>query len=224
MSQSHFYPGKNLSDICTSCYTELTQRSSSDCSGDNTTSYCSGTCNTSCNSAQNYGNISFNESGCQTLAEHGDLSFSGFNATQNGIIYNYWTHSKWNELQEAIEDAYNIGQKSSTNQSRDLYFTRVNSNDVITAEQYNQFSKNVRTNFNCSNGDAPLVEKDNTIITKTLSDQLDKLLNNSTFNSSVCDLCNTGSQTNCSYNCSCNYNCCNYNCCNYNCNYNCNNS
>jgi hypothetical protein len=91
-----------------------------------------------------------------------------------------------------------------------------NTNDIITAKQYNSFIEASKEHFN--NEEAVEVKKDVTVISKSLSDQLDELINNNKFSSSVCDICNTGSQHSCSYNCECNYNCCNHNCsCNHQC-------
>lgn len=220
MSQTTFYPSSSKSALCESCYTGQSQRTSSSCSGSNTTPYCD-SCNSICNSAQNYGNLSIGK--CSVL-QHPDIDFSGFNAKQGDFIYKYWTADKWNELQEIFSLLYSIGNKKST---EDIYtpvsFTQVckneNSNNLITADQYNAFIDASTEHFN-NDINTQTVEKDNTIISKSLSDQLDKLLQNSFFNSSICDICNVGSQHSCTYNCACNYNCCNYDC-QYNCQYNC---
>lgn len=218
MTQTTFYPGKFQSSLCTLCYSGVTERKKTDCSGSNTTGWCD-TCNSICNSAQNYGALTQFQN-C-AVSEHADIDFSKFNAVAGQGIHSYWTADKWNELQEVFELLYNIGQQKSTNQivtpitfSRVCSFNDDNINSVITADQYNSFI-NASKHFN--NSKTTSVTQNVTTISKSLSDQLDNLIDNNTFKSSVCDICNIGSQHYCAYNCSCNYNCCNYNCCDYNC-------
>ncbi len=164
-----------------------------------------GNCNVLCNSSQSYCSL-----GRQSISSMvGD--FSGFNVKTDDFIWEKWTTSKWNELQNKYATANSLGMRSS--QGASLSFTPAQKDMVITADLYNEIAKASQA----FGGSTPYVSVDQ-LITADLSDALDNGFAGSKFRSGVCDVCNSGTQHNCGYNCACNYNCCNYNC---NCNYQC---
>lgn len=170
--------------------------------------------------------------GIQYISTHGDVGpFSGFGVATDNLIFKKWTASKWNELQKLYETANSLGLKSS--QNGNFSFTRAQAdpcnnlhpaNSLITAEKYNQFSSAAKA-FSAIIPTVSGVTDTNpgTVIEKKHSDALETGFSNSKFKTSVCDICNVGTQHNCGYNCQCNYNC-SYNCyynCSYNCSHNC---
>ena len=218
MAQTKFYPASSVSNICTSCYSSGQSSSCKPKNGSSQNSTYCGSCNTSCNTSQAYCSI-----GYQLISSHGDVgSFSGFNVSKDDIIFKKWTHEKWNQLQNKYKIAGSVGKTFSQGSPS---FTQVDTNDIITADLYNEFYTAAQ-NFNASSYISK-VEKNN-VIKESHSTALENSFSHSKFNSSVCDICNVGRQHNCGYNCNCNYNCnhnCDYNCsynCSYNCNHNCN--
>ncbi|MBE6148312.1 MAG: hypothetical protein E7167_02190 [Firmicutes bacterium] len=217
-----YYPAGTVNEVCEACYA-----SESSCKpdfGSSTESTYCGNCNVQCNTSQSFCSI-----GIQNISSHGNVgSFSGFGATSDNLIFEKWTASKWNELQQLYEIANGLGIKQ--NQGASFSFTRAAAdpcnnthpaNSLITAEKYNEFS----TAAEKFGSYIPTVTggPSGTVITAGHSTNLENGFSNAKFNTSVCDICNAGTEHNCGYNCSCNYNCgynCNYNCCNHNCNKN----
>lgn len=221
-AQSNFYPAATIDEVCNGCYASESVCSCGSGSNQNST-YC-GTCNVDCNTQQSYCALNM-----QTITQHGDVgSFGGFGANLNDIIYQKWTHTLWNRLQDNFLTADRMG--ISEPQGAGFGFTPaaqghptppINppypANSLVTAAQYNQFS----TAAAAFSAAIPAVNQGD-IIKATHSAALETGYAAGQFRNTVCDICNgTASQHNCGYNCSCNYNCCNYNCCNYDCSYDC---
>ena len=215
-AQTIYYPAASVEDVCNSCYVS---GESSDCKPDNGSSqnsiYC-GTCNVDCNTSQAYCDI-----GHESITSHGNVgSFSGFGANVNDLIHANWTVAKWNELHDLYLTANNMGLKSP--QGASLSFSTVSNGNLYTSKLYNEFS----TAASAFGSSTPSVNPED-LITVGRSKALETGFANGKFNSSVCDICNAGTQHNCGYNCNCNYNCnhnCNYNCkydCSYDCSYDC---
>lgn len=221
-----YYPASKVEDICNGCYASESACSKPLNGSSQNSTYC-GTCNVDCNTSQTFCGL-----GVQVISNHADVgTFGGFGATTDALIFEKWTASKWNELQQLYEKANSLGITSS--QGGGFSFTRAVSdrcnnthpaNSLITADKYNQFSTAAAA-FSSTIPTVTGVTKDNpgTPIRLEHSTALETGFANAKFKTSVCDICNVGTQHNCGYNCQCNYNC-SYNCyynCSYNCSHNC---
>ncbi len=212
-TQTSFYPAKTREEVCKACYVSGESDSCRPNFGNaQNSSLACADCNIECNTAQAYCSI-----GYESITSHGDVgSFSGFGAKAEDMIYKVWTKDKWNELQDDYLTANAMGQESS--QGGSFSFSSFDSGVYYTAAKYNEFSK-AASAFSSS---TPEVKAED-LIKVSHSTALETGFSNGKFGSSVCDICNAGTQHNCGYNCSCNYNC-SYNCqynCSYNCHYNC---
>lgn len=204
--QKHFYPleskckrKQEASDLCKGCYNYNQVQYKLPTSIQ--TPYCKDDKNSICNTSQAYCRI-----GIYNIQNHEDVgSFEYFNANSNDLITDIWTAKKWNNLQELYEKASWVGATESQKQKEKLDIKRVNKDEFITHTAYNDLinaSNFFEQKFNTVNK--------NDLITKALSDILDEGIKNAKFHSSVCDVCNSGGQAFCAYNCACNYQCCNY--------------
>jgi len=216
--QSSYYPcNETAATLCSAgatCYAGSVSACSNPSYGSQQNTTPCPTCNTSpCNSSQAYCSI-----GYENITSHGDVGSFSFGAGSNQTIWKVWTAAKWNLLQDNYDTANDVGKVQK--QGAGLSFTPATSDDgfthakssLITAAIYNQFST-AASGFNSS---IPAVTQNSTI-KASHSTAIDSGYASSKFNTDVCDVCNAGSEHNCSYNCACNYNC-SYNCgCNYNC-------
>ena len=91
-----------------------------------------------------------------------------------------------------------MGLKSP--QGASLSFSTVSNGNLYTSKLYNEFS----TAASAFGSSTPSVNPED-LITVGRSKALETGFANGKFNSSVCDICNAGTQHNCGYNCNCNY-------------------
>jgi hypothetical protein len=130
----------------------------------------------------------------------------------------------WNELIEKIDIAEDVGRLSKHGSAGNVT-AEIKKNAPFTATLYNEINTKL-CNFNVSYDE---VKKDD-LITATIANAIGTAYNKATFDSSVCDMCNSdqtmrgGCGCNCSCSCSCNCGCsCNCNCtCNCGCSKPCN--
>ena len=224
-----YYPcAQSASAFCTNCNTvqnppssctsSSSQNSSSNASS--CSAYCNVGCNSSCNTAQTVCQVH-----SQYIKNHADVGgYPGSSVAYDSFIYSQWNTSFWSSLITNLEAAENVGRLSS--QGSSIYVARPATEQVITADFYN----NMRTKLTNFNVNYAAVAKDD-LITATTANAIQSAYNNATFDSTVCDACNSnqtvraGCGCNCSCSCSCNCGCscpCPCNCgCNCSCSCNC---
>ena len=184
---------------CTSSSSSNSSENKSDCSA-----YCDSGCNSECNTAQTVC-IVHN----QFIKNHADVgAYNGSTSIQkDDFIHEKWTADYWNTLIKKLNTAEKVGRLSSHGSGGSVT-AGIGAPNFQTAELYNQVNAKI-CNFNTS---YPQVNVDD-LITATIANAIGTAYNNATFNSSVCDMCNTdqtmrgGCGCNCSCSCSCNCGC-----------------
>lgn len=208
-----YYPSNDPHTECTKCNNGEDMgdgTKGTDCSRKNTGS--AGTCNKG-QSCANYCNVAANNNcdskaqtfcnlGVQYIKDHADVGAYPIDEIQkDDIIYQKWTASKWNSLVNKLDTASGLGVTSSHGGAGPSVGT-ISQDDIITANLYNTIEAKIakfNTSYNTVTGGP-----DGTIISATVANAMRTGYNNATFNSSVCDICNTTARQTpgtCSCNC-----------------------
>lgn len=214
------YSTQNPSNTCTSSSSQNSSSNEQPCSA-----YCNTGCNSSCNRAQTYCNLGYqlitSIVGNFPIKEVCGASNETCGYSQYDIIGETWTATNWNSIISKIATAeragtYGRGNYNAPTPTR-ASSTQSDENNIITAEKYNQIVKKI----NQFNSSLSTVNVDN-VITATRANALRTGFNNAKFSSSLCDVCNVGSENvggacgcNCSCACACNCGCscpCNCSC------------
>ena len=242
-----YYPSNNPNTECFKCNTGQNMGNGTNGTNGSTSHGRKGSCNAAQTNCSLYCNVAANNN-CDSLAQtfcnlnvqyiknHANVGAYPIDEIQkDDIIYKKWTASKWNSLINKLNTAGSLGATRSQGGAGPSINT-ISDEDIITAKLYNdveakmaKFNTSYKTVTGGSNG---------TVITATIANAMRNAYNEATFNSSVCDICNTTARQtpgSCSCNCptcstcptcttcpscSCNCNCtCNCNWCPCNGNY-----
>lgn len=174
-------------------------------------------CGTVCNSCQNVCNScqAYCQIGRQSTTSHGDVPpFPDFCVQQNEIIIKNWTAANWNKIIDNLREAWTVGKKrphgsfpavqkvASDAPTTGTSTTHVN-NSLVKADRYNELV----TIINGLGGTQINRVAVGDVIKAAHAQALKNGYNGSTFNPSVCDICNvTGAQITacpCACNCAC---------------------
>lgn len=209
-----YYPSNDPHSQCTNCNKGLDMGSgTSGSDGSWSSSASSGECNAAQTDCSLYCNVAANNNcdslaqtfcnlGVQYIKNHADVgAYPIDKISKDDIIYYKWTASKWNSLIEKLNTAGKLGLTRSQGGSGPSIGT-ISENDIITANLYNKVEEKIA----CFNTSYPQVSggPTGTVITATIANAMRTGYNNATFNSSVCDICNTTArQTPGSCTCNC---------------------
>lgn len=193
-------------ELCSSCYNGESQTCST---SSNAGSGCA-TCNSACQTAQNY--CSVNQAVSHWV---GVFPMTGCQATDE-FIHRGWKASEWNATLKKLADAAALGEL----QSQGTIPTQITvaadpdntsphpAGSLITAAAYNSLVDSIN-HFNRSVGKVSAGD----VIRASHALALKNGYNSATFNTNVCDVCNAGGQSECACNCSCSCSCdCNCGC------------
>lgn len=179
------------------------------------------TCAASCNSCQNVCNScqAYCQIGRQSITSHGDVpAFPNFCVAQNEIIIKNWTAANWNKIIDNLREAWTVGrlrphgsppnaQKVGSDAPTTGTSTSHVANSLVTAARYNE----IVALINGLGGGSINIVAVNDVIKAAHAQAQRNGYNSSTFNSSVCDICNvSGAQITtcpCSCNCECDCSC-----------------
>lgn len=197
---------------CTSTSSSNSSENKSACSV-----YCDSGCNSECDEAQTICVVH-----SQYIKDHADVgAYNGSTVTAEDFIHEKWTADYWNTLIQKINTAEGIG-KNSSHGSAGSVSAAIGNNALYTQSLYNQVNTKL-CNFNTSYNQVNVDD----LITVSIANAIGTAYNAATFNSSVCDMCDSdqtmrgGCGCNCSCSCSCNCGCscpCSCNCgCNCSC-------
>lgn len=173
--------------------------------------YCNSACNSLCNTAQTICGLHN-----QYIKNHPDVGeWPGLNrdiiactatnenpsgsGARGDIISEVWTKDFWNSLIAQLNAAERVGRTQK--QGKYVSAQTAVTNGAITANHYNSIRDKI-CNFNISYN--KVIQ--NELITATKANAIRNAYNSATFNSNVCDVCNSGDQSvhaGCSCNCSC---------------------
>jgi len=223
MPQTTFYPSNAPSCIniaaggfCETCNTSQDHNcctSTGSTNGSTDVWGCGAVCNSCqnvCNSCQAYCQI-----GLEGIIQHGDVPpFPNMCVAQNEIIIKQWTAANWNQIIANLKQAWENGRlkphgpfPGAQNVASDAATTGASTvhvaNSLITAQRYNELV----TIINGLGGLSINAVAVDDVIKAAHAQALQNGYNQSTFNGSVCDICNvSGAQITscpCSCNCSC---------------------
>lgn len=218
---TYFPPCLDAHEYCTLCDTEQFYADACTSGGSRNTTdnkqecevFCNSQCNSECNEPQ-----TVCIRGPQYISQHPDVGgYNGSTVKPEDFIHEKWSASYWNTLIGKINAAEKIG-RLSPHGSAGSVSACIGGEQFQTASLYNQVNTKL-CNFNTSYGKVKVED----LITATIANAIGSAYNSATFNSSVCDMCNTdqspyvkgGCGCNCSCACSCNCGCscpCHCNC------------
>lgn len=212
-SQGTCYPSQGLvtqdhtqQPVCTHC-NAANPYSNASCNNSTNyascSSYCVSSCNTVCNTTQAYCSI-----GHELIQSHADVSTHPPIActVRDELIFRNWTASYWNSLIDKLDTAEVMGKTQTHGAGPNATYAAPDpcnqithpANSLVTAEKYNQ----VATKINRFHRSIATVNVGD-VIRGLHAAALVSDYNAATFNTNVCDVCNTSGQTNPTCNCNC---------------------
>lgn len=173
--------------------------------------YCNASCNSLCNSSQTicglhsqyiknhpdvgpWPGLDRDVRACTATTENPD-----YQGERGDLISEVWSREFWNSLIKQLNSAETVGRMQK--QGKRASAQTAAENGPITLNHYNGLRDKI-CNFNTSYNKAAPHE----LITAAKANAMRNAYNAATFNSSVCDVCNSGDQSihaGCSCNCSC---------------------
>lgn len=199
-----------LSEHCNKCNTG---ESFAGCaSGNNGTQACSVYCDSGCNVVCNSSCQAICNVHGQFIKDHKDVgAFPGSEIKVDDFIHEKWNTTFWNSLIDNLNTAETVGEvsKQVAVNDREVVTAPIGNKAPYTANLYNQVRAKIKQ-FNNIPDSYKDVNVDD-LITATVANAIRTAYNSAKFSSTVCDICNSGTQhyegSSCTCNCSCTCSC-----------------
>lgn len=166
--------------------------------------YCNSGCNVVCNSlCQAICNVHG-----QFIKDHKDVgAFPGSEIKVDDFIHEKWSATFWNSLIGNLNTAETVGavSKQVAPNDREVVTAPIGNKAPYTASLYNQVRDKIKQFSNIPDSYKAVNVDD--LITATVANAIRTAYNSAKFSSTVCDICNSGTQhyegSSCTCNCSC---------------------